>query len=246
MYTDDDDDARGSKGSRRSKIPDKKPHFFKVVFNPVSQGLRIPTSFMEDYADAFKNNKKVVLKIPNGETWPIELRETEIGTWFKKGWKEFASYYEIEPRQFLVFRYEGNYQFYVLIFDSSGSEIEYPVEMDNTEPEKDQTTSKNETKKPSRRSAGRKRKTTGVKEKGVEGKRRKSGNQVKEGVNVVEISKRKSRSSQQRSGKGRKTENVKKEPSEECNTYQKRLRQGVRDLNQQRNLNYSATHVFSL
>lgn len=104
----------------------KKPsHFFKVVLSPADRGIRIPTAFMRDYGGSLK--KVVVLKVPTGASWPIELLQTEFGTWLDKGWKDFAEYYSIRECYFLVFKYGGDSQFQVIIFDPSASEIEYPV-----------------------------------------------------------------------------------------------------------------------
>ncbi|KAM7506962.1 hypothetical protein LguiA_017415 [Lonicera macranthoides] len=55
--------------------------------------------------------------------WSISNGEV----WLQEGWKEFSNHYSIGLWQFLVFRYEGNSHFHVLIFDMSASEIEYPT-----------------------------------------------------------------------------------------------------------------------
>ncbi|XP_059639687.1 B3 domain-containing transcription factor VRN1-like, partial [Cornus florida] len=46
--------------------------------------------------------------------------------WLQNGWQEFKVYYSIGHGHLLVFRYDGNSHFHVLIFDLSGTEIEYP------------------------------------------------------------------------------------------------------------------------
>ncbi|XP_052205128.1 B3 domain-containing transcription factor VRN1-like, partial [Diospyros lotus] len=46
--------------------------------------------------------------------------------WLCEGWKGFAQYYSIRYGHLLLFRYDGNSHFHVLIFDMSASEIEYP------------------------------------------------------------------------------------------------------------------------
>ncbi|PSS26077.1 B3 domain-containing transcription factor [Actinidia chinensis var. chinensis] len=46
--------------------------------------------------------------------------------WLHDGWKEFSEHHSISCGFFLVFNYEGNSKFNVLIFDLSASEIQYP------------------------------------------------------------------------------------------------------------------------
>nr|XP_027076057.1 B3 domain-containing transcription factor VRN1-like [Coffea arabica] len=104
----------------------KPPHFFKVVLSPMDRGIKIPTAFMRDYGESLE--QVVVLKVPTGASWPIELLQTEFGTWLDKGWKDFAEYYSIRECHFLVFEYCGDSQFQVIIFDPSASEIEYRLE----------------------------------------------------------------------------------------------------------------------
>ncbi|KAL3525741.1 hypothetical protein ACH5RR_014113 [Cinchona calisaya] len=126
---------RNIKISRMTKTTDSRgrhlitrgsPHFFKVVFSPIDQGIKIPAKFMRKYGDNLK--EMVWLKVPTGVAWPVELLHTDNGTWLHKGWQEFAEYYSIEKFQFLVFRYDENSHFHVLIFDNTASEIDYPIE----------------------------------------------------------------------------------------------------------------------
>ena len=42
-----------------------------------------------------------------------------------KRWKEFAECYSLEQGHFVVFKYEGNSHFHVLIFDETATEIDY-------------------------------------------------------------------------------------------------------------------------
>ena len=46
--------------------------------------------------------------------------------WLKAGWPEFAKHYALEIGDLLVFRYEGNSKFRVVIFDMTTVEIDYP------------------------------------------------------------------------------------------------------------------------
>ena len=54
------------------------------------------------------------------------LKKTDNNIWFCNGWQDFAEYHSICYGYFLVFRYERNSSFYVLIFDKTATEIQYP------------------------------------------------------------------------------------------------------------------------
>lgn len=90
---------------------------------------KIPDAFMRKYG--YDLEDIVVLKVPTGATWQVELVRNEInlgGTLLQKGWERFAEFYFIEKYYFLVFEYLGNSQFHVFIFDQTALEIEYPVD----------------------------------------------------------------------------------------------------------------------
>ncbi|KAK7845948.1 b3 domain-containing transcription factor vrn1 [Quercus suber] len=106
------------------------PHFFKIVLNNClrdgklthsSQG--IPRKFTRKYGQELSNF--AFLKLPSGAEWNVELTESDGEVWLQKGWPEFAKYYSVKEGHFLVFRYEGNSHFCVLIFDESATEIDY-------------------------------------------------------------------------------------------------------------------------
>lgn len=68
----------------------------------------------------------VKFTIPNGRKWLVELRKYEKKFWFDIGWHEFVERCSIHAGYFLIFRYQGNSNFNVYIFDLATSEIEYP------------------------------------------------------------------------------------------------------------------------
>ncbi|XP_060200456.1 B3 domain-containing protein At4g01580-like [Lycium barbarum] len=67
----------------------------------------------------------VSLEVPSGEKWGVKLQNSDCVTWLKKGWNQFREYYSIGFGYFLLFKYNGNSHFSVLIFDLIASEIEY-------------------------------------------------------------------------------------------------------------------------
>ncbi|GMI66003.1 hypothetical protein HRI_000269600 [Hibiscus trionum] len=101
-------------------------HFFKVILeSTIRDGkLGIPRKFARDYGNTLSS--PVFFEFPNGEVWELELTKHEDEMWVQNGWRKFAEHYSLELGHFLVFRYEGNCHFHVLIFDRSASEIHYP------------------------------------------------------------------------------------------------------------------------
>ncbi|CAI9108717.1 OLC1v1008395C1 [Oldenlandia corymbosa var. corymbosa] len=86
---------------------------------------------MERYGDSL--GKVVVLKVPTGAEWRVELHRVNGETWMRKGLQEFGEFYSIELNHVLVFRYEGKSRFSVLICDKTTSEIDYSVHVEHVE-----------------------------------------------------------------------------------------------------------------
>ncbi|GLU19961.1 hypothetical protein SLE2022_361810 [Rubroshorea leprosula] len=110
----------------RSLFTPKTPCFFKIILeDTVRDGkMRIPRKFVRRYGHGISS--PVVLQDPSGAVWKVGLIKSEGCMWLQNGWKEFAEHYSIKYGHFVVFRYEGNCKFHVIIFDMSASEIEYP------------------------------------------------------------------------------------------------------------------------
>ncbi|XVF61907.1 hypothetical protein PTKIN_Ptkin08bG0172400 [Pterospermum kingtungense] len=124
------------KDTDHSKFTSKTPHFFKVLLEEAIRNgkLGIPRKFVRKYGNQLPST--IQLEVPSGAIWQVELTKCDKGMWLQKGWQEFAEHYSLELGYFVVFRYEGNGRFHVLIFDKSASEIEYPCT--NTEEDDDE------------------------------------------------------------------------------------------------------------
>ena len=66
------------------------------------------------------------LTAPYGGIWQVGLKKADNNIWFCNGQQDFVEYHSIYYGYFLVFRYEGNSSFHVLIFDKTVTEIQYP------------------------------------------------------------------------------------------------------------------------
>ncbi|KAB1204820.1 B3 domain-containing transcription factor VRN1 [Morella rubra] len=105
----------------------RPPHFFKIILDHSlrDEKLRIPKKFVRKFGEGLSNT--AFLKLPTGTKWRVELMKGDDEVWLDKGWREFVEFCSIKSGHFLVFRYEGNSQFYVVVFDGSATEIDYPV-----------------------------------------------------------------------------------------------------------------------
>lgn len=119
-------DRRGREEPRPVDIPETTPHFFKIILSPHASKLHIPHEFVTEYGANLGD--VVLLEVPNGVVWNVKLQKDTNGmVWLKEGWNKFKEYYSIGIGYFLLFRYKGNSQFCVFIFDLTSSEIEYPL-----------------------------------------------------------------------------------------------------------------------
>ncbi|KAF5190974.1 B3 domain-containing protein [Thalictrum thalictroides] len=75
-----------------------------------------------------------VLKVPgSSKEWNVDVRKDEDCIWFQNGWHEFVIYHNISVWHLLVFRYDQNSSFGVVIFDMRASEIVYQCETTDLE-----------------------------------------------------------------------------------------------------------------
>ncbi|XP_050210525.1 B3 domain-containing transcription factor VRN1-like isoform X2 [Mercurialis annua] len=119
-----------SDDGRMMMFKSKTPHFFKIILDDVlgDGKLYIPRKFVRLYGNNLPLS--VVLKVPGGAKWKLELVKSDGEIWFQNGWQEFVKYYSIAYGSFLVFEYNyTNSQFNVTIFDTSTLEIDYPLDI---------------------------------------------------------------------------------------------------------------------
>ncbi|XP_031116792.1 B3 domain-containing transcription factor VRN1-like [Ipomoea triloba] len=116
---------RNGERPSRSNSSENRPQFYKFIFSHELTRLRFPLEFVRRHG---RNLPKVAcLEVPTGEVSKIHVVHDSQGRiWLAKGWEEFTKNYSIREGHFLVFRYDGESHFHVLIFDKTASEIEYP------------------------------------------------------------------------------------------------------------------------
>ncbi|XP_077218855.1 B3 domain-containing protein Os01g0723500-like [Tasmannia lanceolata] len=107
-----------------NRMERKKPHFFKVLLGDFSRRLRIPPAFMKHISKESLFKRKAILEGPTSRVWHVGLSRKFNGTYLQDGWQEFAKAHSLRVSDFLVFRYDGNMHFSVLIFDKTACERE--------------------------------------------------------------------------------------------------------------------------
>lgn len=85
----------------------------------------IPKKFASLHGKNLRN--EILLNVPSGSGWSIRLKRHKNEIWLKNGWPEFAKFYSICFGYLLVFEYQGDTKFQVLIFHPSAVEIDYPL-----------------------------------------------------------------------------------------------------------------------
>ncbi|KAM7259419.1 hypothetical protein ACFE04_015160 [Oxalis oulophora] len=85
----------------------------------------MPKEFVRDHGDSLSD--PVFLEDPAGETWSVKLTNHNGDLWLEDGWKEFADHYSLGFGHLVIFKYEGNSLFKVVIFEQNASEISYPL-----------------------------------------------------------------------------------------------------------------------
>ncbi|XP_042484194.1 B3 domain-containing protein Os03g0620400-like [Macadamia integrifolia] len=108
-----------------------RPHFLQlIVHSTVHDGqLVIPVEFVQQLGEDLSDS--AVLKVPNGKEWVVGLKKIDGVVWFHNGLQQFLEYHNISVGYFLVFRYEGDSQFLVLIFSRNACEIQYTLQESN-------------------------------------------------------------------------------------------------------------------
>ncbi|XP_062152445.1 B3 domain-containing transcription factor VRN1-like [Alnus glutinosa] len=109
-----------------SSMAGRPSHFFKTIVpsNINDQKLRIPESFVRQFEDEL--SAVATLTVPYGHSWQVGLEKAKKKIWFHHGWQDFVEYHSIRCGYFLIFRYDGNSKFRVLVLDDSATEIQYP------------------------------------------------------------------------------------------------------------------------
>ncbi|KAF2318704.1 hypothetical protein GH714_010208 [Hevea brasiliensis] len=95
-----------------------------TLFPILQKDLRIPGEFLRKCREGLSS--PVVLKVPGGAIWHVELLVCGHEVWLGNGWRELAGYYFLAFGHLILFKHQGDSIFHVFIFDKSATEIKYP------------------------------------------------------------------------------------------------------------------------
>ncbi|XVF15667.1 hypothetical protein REPUB_Repub09cG0174300 [Reevesia pubescens] len=95
---------------------------FKVLIGGFRNYLRIPKKFMSNFRENLSGT--IHLRGPSGFMWTVKLGRMFDQVVLLNGWENFVKDHSLAEADFLVFRYDGNSTFNVIIFDRSGCERE--------------------------------------------------------------------------------------------------------------------------
>ncbi|XP_062208972.1 putative B3 domain-containing protein Os03g0621600 [Phragmites australis] len=98
-------------------IGDVDKYFFKVMLGDFRHQMTIPHKFVRRFRKKIQGTVKI--KVCNGNTCNVVVANYPNKLVLEGGWGTFVSTHNIRLGDFLVFRYNGNFQFEVLIFDTS-------------------------------------------------------------------------------------------------------------------------------
>ncbi|KAG0548518.1 hypothetical protein BDA96_01G173400 [Sorghum bicolor] len=98
-------------------MDDGRNYFFKVMSGDFQSRMTIPNKFARRFGDKIPG--KIKLKACNGCSCTVVVTRYPDKLVLEAGWEAFVSTHDIRLCDFLVFRYNGNFQFEVLIFDPS-------------------------------------------------------------------------------------------------------------------------------
>ncbi|KAJ8450838.1 hypothetical protein Cgig2_032463 [Carnegiea gigantea] len=96
--------------------------FGNYIFHLFEYAKRIPDAFLQCLDH--KIPEKVILRHHCGSHWPVEVLETEEGVFFRKDWPKLVAEYSLQVGDFLVFKYNGDHVFDLLVLGNTGCEKE--------------------------------------------------------------------------------------------------------------------------
>ncbi|KAK1363867.1 hypothetical protein POM88_039428 [Heracleum sosnowskyi] len=104
--------------------------FFKIIVCEINSKseLMIPGKFVRKYGEEIQG--RVLLKASGGATWSVNVQRKKGEVWLRNGWPEFAKFYSLCFGHSILFEYQGNCNFRVVIFDTSATEIDYPLQLE--------------------------------------------------------------------------------------------------------------------
>eukprot|EP00257_Ricinus_communis_P016558 XP_015574761.1 B3 domain-containing protein REM16 [Ricinus communis] len=90
-------------------------HFSQILHPGFDRRLAIPEQFTKNLRR--KLPKIITLRGPSGRTWEVGLAANDDTVFFNHGWEAFVIDHSLQEKDLLIFKYNGDSCFDVLIFD---------------------------------------------------------------------------------------------------------------------------------
>ncbi|XP_038715559.1 B3 domain-containing transcription factor VRN1-like isoform X3 [Tripterygium wilfordii] len=107
----------------------EKPSFYKIMTEDYTQKLQIPHSFLKHFKGVLP--RECILRSHIGKSWIVRLEEVDKCIFFSDSWGNFVQDHSLEWGDFIMFTYEGSFEFHVNVFEKSGCEMDYVVASEN-------------------------------------------------------------------------------------------------------------------
>ncbi|XP_020594303.1 B3 domain-containing protein At3g18960-like [Phalaenopsis equestris] len=120
--------AKVAMKKKKRKKKNGATHFFKVMLPGYLNELAIPRKFARNMS--VERERGATIRDPVGRSWHADVEGKGEDLWFcGEGWMNFVKGLEIGLGFFLVFKYKGNMDFNVKVFDLTACEVEYSHEI---------------------------------------------------------------------------------------------------------------------
>ncbi|KAI9111255.1 hypothetical protein K1719_017866 [Acacia pycnantha] len=98
-------------------------HFFRILIGEWKTKLRIPRLFVSSFSLTPKT--VMLINASSKNLWKVDMEQVEedpIELYFKKGWSKFVEHNSLMAADFLIFKFDGNSTFKVVICGKSACE----------------------------------------------------------------------------------------------------------------------------
>ncbi|CAA2940957.1 B3 domain-containing transcription factor VRN1-like [Olea europaea subsp. europaea] len=107
----------------RSDLPTR---FFKVILPTIAdQQKLLPDKYVKEFGHRLSDVVRLTDRI--GGIWHVRLEKEEEIIWLHHGWEKFYEDHSIKYGYFVLFKYRGNSNFKIHVFDMTATEVHYPA-----------------------------------------------------------------------------------------------------------------------
>ncbi|KAF7043896.1 hypothetical protein CFC21_053198 [Triticum aestivum] len=113
-------------------LDDREKHFLMFIVDDCGQEMIVPDEFLRRFRG--KIPREIRLQTRNGHSYTIGVAKYPDKLVLQAGWETFVKTYDLHMDDCVVFRYKGNSQFDVIVFDRFGREKAFSVIRDSAPP----------------------------------------------------------------------------------------------------------------